>query len=130
MNETELLESAVSEYRSMLEASRERTIGPLSEDHIMSDLSSKHDWTHRGAQAVVYLSKEYGAFMLRNALALAIALEQEDGPARWVGTFGLAQDTPVLNSYYIIRPRNRYPIPACPPDWLQTSHGRWPVSAR
>ncbi len=79
MNETELLETTVSDYRSILEAYRGRSIGQLGIDHIVSDLSSKHDWTYRGAQAIVSLAKEYGAFMLRNALALAIVLEQEDG---------------------------------------------------
>ena len=45
----------------------------------MSELSSRHDWTHQGAQAIISLANDYGTFMLRNALALAIALEQEDG---------------------------------------------------
>ena len=79
MNETELLESTVSEYRSMLEAYKEKSFGQLSTDHILSELSSNHDWTFQGAQAIFSLAKEYGAFMLRNAFALAIALEQEDG---------------------------------------------------
>ena len=56
-----------------------KTNGKLDTDRIVSNLSKRHDWTHHGAHAIVCLANEYGAFMLRNALALAIVLEKEDG---------------------------------------------------
>ena len=42
-------------------------------------LAGRHDWSEVGAAAVVGLAGDYGAFMLRNALALAVALDVEDG---------------------------------------------------
>jgi len=77
MTETELLESTVSEYKAVVE--RGGTGKHLDMNGIVRSLSSTHDWTDRGARAIVSLANEYGAFMLRNALALAIALEKEDG---------------------------------------------------
>jgi hypothetical protein len=37
------------------------------------------DWTLRGASDLLQLAHQYGSFMLRNALAISLALEIEDG---------------------------------------------------
>jgi len=37
------------------------------------------DWTFRGAEEVLCLAERYGSFILRNALALSLALGIEDG---------------------------------------------------
>jgi len=37
------------------------------------------DWTSSGASELLALVENYGAFMLRNALALAVVLGKEDG---------------------------------------------------
>ena len=37
------------------------------------------DWSHNGATALVFLARQYGAFILKNALALAEVLDIEDG---------------------------------------------------
>lgn len=79
MNETELIESTVSEYRNLFEPTKLKINGKLDIDRIVSILSKEHDWTHQGAKAIFCLANEYGAFMLRNALALAIVLGKEDG---------------------------------------------------
>ncbi len=79
MNETELLEYTVSEYRNLFEPAKVKTNGKMDTDRLVSNLSKEHDWTHQGAHAIVCLANEYGAFMLRNALALAIVFEKEDG---------------------------------------------------
>jgi hypothetical protein len=42
-------------------------------------VTASNDWTEHGARAIVSLASQYGAFMLRNALALAVALDKEDG---------------------------------------------------
>ncbi len=42
-------------------------------------LSHSAGWSHGGAEHVVALARKYGTFVLRNALALAISLEIEDG---------------------------------------------------
>jgi len=79
MNETELLESTVFEYRNLFESAKVKTNSKLDIDRLVSSLSKEHDWTHQGSHAIVCLANEYGAFMLRNALALAIVLGKEDG---------------------------------------------------
>jgi hypothetical protein len=79
MNETELLESTVSEYKNLFKSAKVKTNGKLDTGRIVSNLSKGHGWTHQGAHAIVSLADEYGAFMLRNALALAIVLGKEDG---------------------------------------------------
>ena len=79
MIENELLESAVSEYKELVESAKAKTSDKLSTDYLSLALSKEHDWTLQGAQAIVSLANEYGAFMLRNALGLAIALGKEDG---------------------------------------------------
>ena len=42
-------------------------------------LAQDHDWSDEGARAMIDLANNYGSFMLKNALALAIALGKEDG---------------------------------------------------
>jgi hypothetical protein len=79
MNENKLIETTVSEYRNLFEIDGMKADGKFDNDRLALALSKDHDWTHQGAVAIVCLAKEYGAFMLRNALALAIALEKEDG---------------------------------------------------
>ena len=79
MNETEIIESTVFEYRNLFESAKVKINGKLDIDHLVQNLSKKHGWTHQGAHAIVCLANEYGAFMLRNALALAIVLGKEDG---------------------------------------------------
>lgn len=79
MSESELLESAVSEYRGLLASAEGTGVEKLDMDRLVRDLSRAHDWTEHGARAIVSLANEYGAFMLRNALAVALALDKEDG---------------------------------------------------
>lgn len=79
MSEIELLESAVCEYRGLLASAKGDGTEPLDMDRLVQHLSQAHDWTEHGARAIVSLANEYGAFMLRNALAMALALGKEDG---------------------------------------------------
>ena len=79
MGETEFLESAVSEYRPLLEPTWDNDVGRVDTERLVNQLAREHDWTDRGARAIVSLATEYGTFMLRNALALAIILDKEDG---------------------------------------------------
>ena len=44
-------------------------------------LRDKHDWTGDGADELVRVAFKYGSFFLRNALALSIVLNIEDGEA-------------------------------------------------
>jgi hypothetical protein len=79
VDEIELLESTVLEYKNISDVEKLITNGEVVTDRLVSILSKNHDWTHQGAHAIVCLANEYGAFMLRNALALAIVLGKEDG---------------------------------------------------
>jgi hypothetical protein len=53
--------------------------GEMNDTQLASLLMSQAEWTEEGAQALILLVRNYGAFMLRNALALAEALNIEDG---------------------------------------------------
>ena len=79
MSEIELLEAAVYEYRGLLVSAKADGTERLDMDRLVQHLSRAHDWTEHGAREIVSLANEYGAFMLRNALALALALGKEDG---------------------------------------------------
>jgi hypothetical protein len=48
-------------------------------DRIRQSLITHADWTPEAANHLLHLATNYGAFMLRNACALAIAMKVEDG---------------------------------------------------
>ncbi len=50
-----------------------------SDDQIVAALVRDADWTEQAARDLLHLAQSRGVFMLRNALALANALEIEDG---------------------------------------------------
>ena len=79
MNETKLLESTVSEYSALLTPARSKAVGQMDKDRLVRELARAHDWTDLDALAIVSLATEYGVFMLRNALALAIVFDKQDG---------------------------------------------------
>lgn len=72
------LDHTIAEYRSILDG---HTIERDAIDAIAVEcrLETDADWTAEGASHLVELARQYGAFMLRNACALAVALEIEDG---------------------------------------------------
>lgn len=79
MTEIELLGSAVREYRSLLASNEVDGTEKIDMNRLVELLSQAHDWTEDGARVIVTLANEYGAIMLRNSLALALALGKEDG---------------------------------------------------
>ena len=79
MTEIELLNSTVREYRGLLASTEVEVTEKVDVNGLVEHLSRAHDWTQEGARVIVTLANEYGAFMLRNALALALALGKEDG---------------------------------------------------
>lgn len=80
---TDFVDSMVDEYRVLcgLCAEGDKSGGDLdiSWDRVEEQLVSGGDWTPTGAQHVARLARDYGAFVLRNAMALALALRIEDG---------------------------------------------------
>jgi hypothetical protein len=73
------IKSLVVEYKKMLAEMDACDGSPEAARQITLALSQQHDWSPAGAAALVALARDYGTFMLRNALALAEALEIEDG---------------------------------------------------
>ena len=75
------LEGTVEEYEAVVDRHAQTNVqsSSLDWDTIVDKLESELGWTHEGACAVAGLARSYGAFMLRNALALAKVLGVEDG---------------------------------------------------
>ncbi|QOJ15583.1 MAG: hypothetical protein HRU75_13450 [Planctomycetia bacterium] len=77
LSTTEHVEHLTAEYRLLT-----AELGEAGDDaQLRALLVRGADWTEEGAAAVVHLAKQYGSFVLANALALAEALEIEDGEA-------------------------------------------------
>ena len=79
MNQSAPTDSAVCEYREILLSIGKNASGQFDTDRVVCGLSDTLDWTEHGARAIVFLANQYGSFMLQNALALAVALDEEDG---------------------------------------------------
>jgi hypothetical protein len=81
MTASENIANLVEEYKSILEPAATRVAGRVSHDtdNVEELLIAKGEWTSSAAGHLLRLSKDYGSFMLRNALALALALGIEDG---------------------------------------------------
>lgn len=73
----EVTEFLVSEYESIV---AELGKDP-SDEAIIAALVRDADWTEQGARTVLLLARQYGTSILRNALALAAAMDIEDGEA-------------------------------------------------
>ena len=68
------------EYQLLVErAARATGVDANPLDTLKRMLQDEADWTGRGAEALLRLAQDYGAFMLRNALALAVTMGIEDG---------------------------------------------------
>jgi hypothetical protein len=52
---------------------------PIDWAQVEAKLQNEMEWTEEGAKHLTVLAREYGGFMLRNALALAAVLNIEDG---------------------------------------------------
>jgi hypothetical protein len=48
-------------------------------DRLKQSLTETANWTSKAANELLQLANDYGVFMLRNALALSLALKIEDG---------------------------------------------------
>ncbi len=67
----------VSEYETLVDELPESS----TDEQIIGTLVANADWTPRGAREILKLAHRYGTSILRNAQALADALEIEDGDA-------------------------------------------------
>jgi hypothetical protein len=84
MREGEYVESLISEYENVLgKRELKDAQGGYDESAIIKELSVAADWSVSGASELLRLVGSYGAFMLRNALAIAVVLSKEDGSERF-----------------------------------------------
>jgi hypothetical protein len=74
MNTAENVSGLVDEYRTLLEG-----MNTDSSEAIEEMLTRKTEWTPEAASHLLQLARAYGSFMLRNALAISLALGIEDG---------------------------------------------------
>ena len=84
MSEGEYVESLIREYQTLLgEKLLKNSQGQYNDSGMLKELSVSADWTVAGARELLKLANNYGAFMLRNALAIAVVLGKEDGSERF-----------------------------------------------
>ena len=74
MENMENVAMLVEEYRSGLSG-----IGIEDVESLERALQEAGDWTPIASVHLIALARNYGSFMLRNALAISIALDIEDG---------------------------------------------------
>jgi hypothetical protein len=74
------LQPLIDEYQAILMPQGKQP--RLALDDVAIALEEEADWTGEGAQTLVLLAQHYGWFVLRNAAALAIVLDIEDGEDR------------------------------------------------
>jgi len=76
MKEGEYVDSLIDEYETLLaQRSLKNTNGEYDESAILKELSVSADWSISAAREILRLAENYGAFMLRNALAHPYQLE-------------------------------------------------------
>jgi hypothetical protein len=67
----------VQEYAALFQSPKEEQL--IDWPQVELKLHNEMEWTQEGAAHVAALARDYGAFVLRNALALALSLGIEDG---------------------------------------------------
>jgi hypothetical protein len=69
----------VDEYKTLADEVGIEGDGSKESALLLRKLVQDGQWTQSAAEALARVATEYGTFFLRNALALAIALDVEDG---------------------------------------------------
>lgn len=75
-NQNQQYRDYIDEYQNTLGGMQ---LGNLDWDRVAETLAAEHEWTDDGALHLVQLVRDYGAFILSHAAALAVVLKQEDG---------------------------------------------------
>lgn len=78
---TTQLENTIQEYQRFFNYPEgiSSRVTNLEWTNIENKLQTDAGWTDEGAKHIASLARNYGSFVLRNALALAITLDIEDG---------------------------------------------------
>ncbi len=67
-----------SEYNNYVDEATDKN-NVIDWNKLVSLLCFKGDWTREGAETLVAIVQNYGSFILKNALALAVVTNIEDG---------------------------------------------------
>ena len=73
------IDSLSNEYRSILFHETDDSRATYQREVLEDALVKDGDWSPMAAEHLLTLASQYGSFMLRNALAVSLALEIEDG---------------------------------------------------
>ena len=82
MNDVDLnrLVSRTDEYSLYVaESGCDQQLPPPDDGRLLLQMVEQGEWTHPAARLLLHLARQYGAFILGNAYALAKALKMEDG---------------------------------------------------
>ena len=74
---SDIVNLTVQEYAAVFQPPKGEQ--PIDWTRVEAKLQHEMDWTQEGATYVAALARDYGAFVLRNALVLALSLGIEDG---------------------------------------------------
>jgi hypothetical protein len=74
---SDTLNLTIQEYADVFQLPKGERL--INWPRIETKLHNEMEWTQEGAAHVAALARDYGAFVLRNALALALSLGVEDG---------------------------------------------------
>jgi hypothetical protein len=74
---SDTLNLTIQEYADVFPSPKREQL--IDWTRVEAKLHNEMEWTQEGAAHVAALARDYGAFFLRNALALAISLGIEDG---------------------------------------------------
>ena len=72
------IENLLSEYETLVAEASTPGAG-LNWERLRASLVATAEWSSPAAEHLITLSRNYGSFVLRNAYALAFALDIEDG---------------------------------------------------
>jgi hypothetical protein len=72
------IKSIQSEYEAYVAETTDEN-NEIDWDKLVDLLCTRGEWTRQGAEALIELARNYGSFILKNALALAVVANIEDG---------------------------------------------------
>ena len=75
---TGYLQQLINEYKYYVKAAKSDS-NIINQAALVQQLEDSGEWTTEASEELIALARRYGIFFLRNALAIAEAMEIEDG---------------------------------------------------
>ena len=79
LKQSDSVKLTIQEYVDIFSKAKQNNIESIDWEYVERKLQKELDWSQEGASHIACLARDYGSFMLRNALALSISLGIEDG---------------------------------------------------